>query len=212
MSLPVANFTCLGAHSEEQFDLILMRSYVNEMLEMKRFLVYAINDAITSLIEWKGQVKVGNHLLPLHSAVAFFGGSYIIERPHLIPGCFFLGIAWIMLAGLNSRIHHPSPWQRTLPFYHYLSLLILGKSQVPHDDIRPFQFHRESCRFEEKWKSRIENDLNAVNAQWELQLEIEKIGNEDIQTEEKKNVADPMEIAKSQMSPWLFPMQRRLKR
>lgn len=211
MSLPVAKYTCFGAHNNEEFDITLMRSYVNEMLELKRFLKYAINDSISSLVMWRGQVKVGKYFLPLHSATAFFGGMYIIERPHMIPGCFFLSIAWVMLASLNSRIEHPSPWERTLPFTHYLSLLIWGKSPLSHDEIRPMQCQRESCRFIENWETRIKTDLDAVNKKWELQLEMDKIGNEDLQTEEQKNSADPIEIAKAKMSPWLFPMQLRLR-
>lgn len=210
MSLPVANYTCFGAHNEEKFDFTLIRSYVNEMLELKRFLKYAISDAISSLIMWRGQVQIGKYLLPLHSAMAFFGGIYVIERPHMIPGCFFLSIAWVMLASLNARIHHPSPWQRTLPFSHYLSLLVLGKSYLPSDEIRPMQCHRESCRFEANWNSRIKTDLDVINKAWELQLEMDKIGNENLQTEEQ-NLADPVEIAKAKMSPWLFPIQRRLR-
>ena len=72
-TLPVANFTCYGNHDEDCYDVQLLRSYVNEMIELKRLLVYAVGDSISSLIMWRGQVKVGSKHLPLHSLLAFFG-------------------------------------------------------------------------------------------------------------------------------------------
>lgn len=212
-SLPIANFTCFGAHNEDKYDIKLLRSYVNEMLEMKRFIFYTINDAFMSLILWRGQLQVGRMLLPVNSALAFFGGIYIIERPHLIPGCFFLTIAWIMLASLNARLHHPDPWHQTMPFSHYLSLLLLGKSSVPSKEIQSMENHEESMNYKVNWEKRIETDMNAINKRWELQLEMDKIGNQDLQTEEKAMVPnpDPIAIALESVSAWLFPMQKKLR-
>ena len=192
MTHPVANFTCFGAHNEDKYDVKILRSYVNEMLELKRFAAYAVNDALASLIMWRGQLKVGTVNLPIHSALAFFGGIFVVERPHLLPGCFFLSIAWIMLASLNSRIHHPSPWFRTMPFSYYMSLLIFGKSFLPTENIKSMDCEKETLKYEANWENRIKTDLDAINKRWYLQLEMDKIGNEDFQTEERTKSADPM--------------------
>jgi hypothetical protein len=212
-SLSVANFTCFGSHNEDKDDITLLRSYVNEMLELKRFLLYAINDAFTSLIMWRGQLQVGKLMIPANSAMAFFGGIYVVENPHLIPGCFFLTIAWIMIASLNSRMHHPNPWHRTMPFSYYLSLAILGKANSPQVEIKPMEFDEQSTKYEINWQTRIETDLNAVNKRWELQLEMDKIGNENLETQEKirKVSADPVAIAMESLASRLGPMQRRLR-
>jgi hypothetical protein len=211
VSLPVANFTCFGAHNEDTYDIKLLRSYVNEILELKRFIGYVLKDTFTSLIMWHGQLQVGDFHIPIHSIIAFFGGIYVIERPHLLPGCFFLCIAWIMLASLNSRIHHPSPWHRTLPFTHYLSILIFGKSCLTVDEIKSMQCHDETSKYEKNWENRFETDTEAINKRWNLQLEMEKIGNEDLRTEEEKNSADPIAIALASLAPRLFPIQKRLR-
>ena len=211
MTLPVANFTCFGSNNEDNYDFNLIRSYVNEMLEMKRFLTYAIHDAVTSLMMWRGQVKIGSVYVPLHSSLAFFGGIYVIERPHLIPGCFFLSIAWVMLASLNTRLQHPSPWCQTRSFSHYLFLLMNGSPSIPVEQINSNQFKEESLKYEAYWETRIQTDLEAINKRWELQLEMQRIGNEDLQTEEKGNLADPIAMAKKSISTWLFPIQRRLR-
>jgi len=211
-SLPVANFTTFGMHNEDHYDVKILRCYVNEMIELKRFFYYAVEDTFKSLILWRGQVKVGDTLLPLHSAIAFFGSIYVIEHPHLLPGCFFLSIAWIMLASLNNRIEHPSPWHRSFSFLHYLNILIHGKSTSTLTEIKSMEGHEETMKFEANWANRMKTDLDAINHAWSLQQEMDRIGNEDLQTEEKKTSTDPLHIALSGLSSRLFPIQKMLRR
>ena len=78
-SLPVANFTTFGMHNEDHYDVKILRCYVNEMIELKRFFYYAVEDTFKSLILWRGQVKVGDTLLPLHSAIAFLGQYMLLS-------------------------------------------------------------------------------------------------------------------------------------
>ena len=124
----------------------------------------------------------------------------------------FLTFAWCMLASLNARLHHPDPWQQTMPFSHYLSLLLFGKSHLPPRDIKAMDNHEEAMRYKLNWETRIATDLDTVNKAWELQLEMDKIGNEDLQTEEKvMTTPDPMALALESLASRLFPMQKRLK-
>ena len=209
-TLPVANFTCYGSHNEDNYDIQLLRSYVNEILELKRFLVYAVADSINSLIMWRGQVQVGDVCLPLHSAFAFFSGIYVIERLHLIPGCFFLTIAWMMMASMTYRLKHPSPWQTTTSFFDYLSILLNGKSLGKRTVIKSMENHEQAAKHEANWDHRIKTDMDAAWKAWELQLEMDQIGNEDLNTTENKASADPIALALASLKPRLFPIQKRL--
>lgn len=205
--------TTLLQYNEDFYDIKLLRSYVNEILELKRFLFYAVGDACHSLIMWNGQVQVGNLFLPLHSVFAFLTGVYIVERPHLIPGYFFICIAWIMFATMIQRIQHPSPWKRTLPFYYFLSILIYGNDAVmDHDDIPAYQGHDENEKFDDYWSNRILKDFDMSNKIWEIQKEIEQLGNQDLHTKEKKVDYDPLTAVLSSLSDRLFPIQLRLRK
>ena len=162
---------------------------------------------------WRGQVKIGGKHLPVHSAIAFFGGTYVIERPHLLPGCFFLTISWIMLASMTYRIQHPSPWHKTNTFMHYLSILVHGKSTDQQAVIEPSTTnHEEAVRYKANWEHRMKTDYDASWKEWELQMEMDRIGNEDLNTEHKKNAVDPISIALETLKPKLFPMQCRLRK
>jgi len=70
-TLSIVNFKCCGNHNEDRYDVKLLRCYINESFELKLFLSYSVADAFSSLIMWRGQVKVGSLCLPLHSACFF---------------------------------------------------------------------------------------------------------------------------------------------
>ena len=180
-------------------------------METKRFLFYAIGDSIDSLLMWRGQVQVGPLSLPLHSAIAFFGGIYIVERPHLIPGFFFLSIAWIMLASMSHRMQHPSPWKRVKPLSYYLSMLLNGKSFITQPVIKKGEGYVDTIKLNANWKNRIETDVDAVWKAWELDQELEKVANEMLHTKEKKATGDPMELILAPLESYLFPQQVRLR-
>ena len=63
----MAKYCVDGPHDEDIFEMSLFRSHINELLTQKRYLSYAISDAVRSLIFWRGQVKVGAVWLPVHS-------------------------------------------------------------------------------------------------------------------------------------------------
>mmetsp|Transcript_8761 Transcript_8761/g.16537 ORF Transcript_8761/g.16537 Transcript_8761/m.16537 type:complete len:1050 (+) Transcript_8761:126-3275(+) len=212
-TLPVANFTMYGRHNEDVYDVQLLRNYVNEILELKRLFFYCVGESVTSLALWRGQMKVGSLNLPVHSFIAFFGGIYVIERPHLLPGCSFLMMAWVMLASLINRLQHPSPWRKTIGFLDYLYILIHKTN--PHESrrtiIKSMENSREAEIFEANWAHRIKSDYDAAWKEWELQLEMDRIGNQDLNTEHGEKAKDPIGIALASLKPRLFPIQKRLR-
>ena len=156
-------------------------------------------------------MQVGKMHLPLHSAVAFFGGIYLVERPHLLPGFFFLGIAWIMIFNMNLRSRHPDPWNRSLTFSYFFSILLTGEPPISYTKIDKYEGHEDKVRYDLNWKNRIDTDLDAANRAWELQEEMNKVGNEELHTAEEKVEHDPVAIAMNSLASRLFPMQKRLR-
>lgn len=189
----------------------LLRSYIDEIFELKLFLSYSIADAFNSLIMWQGQVKIGSRYLPMHSVCAFFGGIYLVERPHLIPGFFFLGIAWLMIISMHSCSHHPSPWRRLPTFTTHLSTLIYGDSVPSVTEIKVEDGHIENTKFEESWQNRLQTDLDASTKIWEMQQAVDEFGNLEIHTVEKKLTLDPLENVLESLAPKLFPIQKKLR-
>jgi hypothetical protein len=190
--LPVANFTCYGTHDEEHYDVHLLRSYVNEMIEMKRFLVYVVWDSVGSLIMWRGQVEFGKIHLPLHSLLAFFGGIHLVENLHQLPAFSFFFIAWGMIASCTNRQRHPSPWHRTNSFFYYL-MVLLSKKGSPQKQtiISEMENHENALQFEKNWSNRISTDMDVAMKQLTLQDETDRIGNENFNTKQSQEL-DPL--------------------
>lgn len=193
-TLPVANFALYGDHNEDKYDIQLLKSYVYEMLDLKRDMKYVVKDSLSSLVMWRGQVKISEKIyLPIHSMIAFTVGTYVIERPHLLPSCFFLSLAWIMLASMTYRHCHPSPWHHTINFTDYFNMLTeRSSSSERKTEIRKSYNKNEIEKFVCNWEHRLKTDYDASWKEWELQLEMDRIGCEDLNTEEKKKIStDP---------------------
>mmetsp|Transcript_7914 Transcript_7914/g.14267 ORF Transcript_7914/g.14267 Transcript_7914/m.14267 type:complete len:756 (-) Transcript_7914:69-2336(-) len=182
-TLGVLRYTCFGEYGEEEhFDLTVLRSYINEILEYKQLLSYSVGDSLRSLIFWRGQVSCGSCYIPLHSAIFFWGAATLVEKPYLFPPAFFLGIAWIMLAIMGSRMQHPSPWKTCISFLYFLNTLWYGQSTHVQTNIDPNQNQEEDTAYEEAWSNRLANDQKKAEKQWALQQRIDKIGDDNIQT------------------------------
>jgi len=170
---------------EENFDLTILRSYINELFEYKTNISYSISDSFASLMYWRGQVKVGTIFLPLHSAIFFVVSTFVIERPHLLPAMFFFSLAWIMLANMGSRMNHPSPWAKCNTFFHFFTILVNGKSETSasHATINSMENFRDAAEYDYAWEKRVEDDWATSVKNAELNEKINnEIGNENIQT------------------------------
>ena len=210
----IARYTVDGPHDEEVFEMNLFRSHINELLTQKRYMMYAIYDASRSLIFWRGQVKVGNVWLPLHSAVLFFSLTHVVETPHLLPSFVLFGCGWILLANMLLRVSHPNPWHRGHSFAHYWNIMVHGKSSHATNKrgvrIKPLQGHEEASRLMEKWEQRLADEDADYAKQLDLDAKIKTItdgANVRTRTKAKSAIADPISALAGAR---LLPYQQRL--
>jgi len=184
-SLKVVNYTCYGEYGDDgnnEFDLTVVRSYVNEIFGYKRVLGYCISDALKSLIFWRGQVQLYDLMLPLHSLFFFWSMVTLVERPYLLPSFTLIFIGWIMLATLTQRRQHPSPWHRCPSFMEYLEVLHHGKSSGSYHEIAPDENVDKITAYEAAWTERVEKDLQDAAEAAARQQELLDMGDESIQT------------------------------
>lgn len=193
-SFKVVRYTCYGEFDgEEEFDMTVARSYMNEFFEYKAAFGYTITDAATSLIFWRGQVEVFSVMIPLHSFLFFCMATDLVERPYMIVSYSLLCVAWIMLANLTIRRQHPSPWITCPSFWHYLHILRTGKSPTPVSAIKEYEGEAAAQAYEQSWKARLEQDRLIAEEQWKLQEQLNKIGDDNISTK-LSNKAIPLDI------------------
>ena len=209
----VAKYCVDGPHDEEVFEMALFRSHINELLTQKRYVSYAISDGIRSLIYWRGQVKVGNVWLPLHSAIVFYFSVQVVENPHLLPSFLCFGCGWLMLANMLNRASHPNPWHRGHSFVTYFNILTRGKAfHATH--ISPLEGHKEATKLESQWKQRLDDDDAKYYKQLEDDAKIKSISDDAVirtKTKASANTAivDPISAL---VGAKLLPYQQRLGR
>ena len=207
----VAKYCVDGPHDDDVFEMALFRSHINELLTQKRYMSYAIGDALRSLIYWRGQVKVGNVWLPLHSAVVFYCSIHVVENLQLLPSFILFGCGWIMLANMFNRTSHPNPWTRGHSFMKYWSILI-GSGGLEATQINPLEGHKETTKLETKWKQRLADDDAKYYKQLELNAKVKAISDEaTIRTKTKASantaLVDPLSALAGAK---LLPYQQRL--
>ena len=191
----VVRYTCFGEYDNpEQFDITLMRSYINEIFEYKMTISYVISDTIRSLVFWRGQVEIFSIMLPLHSMVLFVSSSRLVEKPQLIVPFSLLGIAWILLANLTIRRQHPSPWLSRLSFIDYLNILRTGKSSIPIKCIKEFEGAEAAEAYDLAWEHRVDKDREIAAKKAELLQEISNIGDVNIHTQVTNQPLIPVDL------------------
>ena len=202
-SLAVAHYTLHGDVDESKYNMTLLRSHVNEIMECKRRVSYSIGDSVRSLIFWRGQVKVGSVKLPLHSLVAFVIGTWVVERPHLWPSFLCFLVAWVMMANYTARRSHPLPWKQCTCMSDFVTVICTGRNSAAFSRILPQEGAEAAKKREEAWKRRLESDFDKANNEWEMQQQLLSIGEDRIHTDDTGLKLDPLE-------KWLLPIQRRL--
>lgn len=210
----VAKYCVDGPHDEEVFEMSLFRSHINEILAHKRHATYVMSDAVRSLIFWRGQIKVGNVWLPLHSAVVFYMSVHLIENLHLLPSFILFGCGWIMIANMLHRVSHPNPWKCGHSFAYYWNILVYGQSSHEHRriEVQPHEGHKEANDLEKKWRQRLADDDAKYAKQLDLDAKIKTISDDAIirtKTKAKANAAlvDPISAVAGAR---LLPYQQRL--
>ena len=141
------------------FNMKILRSYCDELLEYIEQLSYELSYALDSLLFWRGQVSVFNHELPLYSLIVYISAIYVTERPRLLPSYFFFCVAWVLLAVSNRRSNFPAPIHRSKSFlYHFNSFFPQsGQNKLSGLNIKAGEGYAEMKAMEEKRK----NDLEA---------------------------------------------------
>jgi len=182
-SFRVIRYTCFGEYdNEETFDLTVTRSYINEILEYKASIRYAVVDSLKSLMFWRGQVEFFSVMVPIHSLVFYTMATRLIERPQLIVPFSLLGVAWIMLATLSLRRHHPSPWERCPSFLQFVHILRTGKSAIPVSSVKEYEGAEAAKQLELARKKRLDEDRELAEKRAALLQEINDIGDDNIHT------------------------------
>lgn len=182
-SFKVIRYTCFGEYDgEESFDLTVTRSYVNEIFAYKAAIGYTMKDTFTSLVYWRGQVRILNIMVPLHSFLFFCMAVDFIERPHMVVPYTLLCISWVMLANLTIRRQHPSPWNSSPSFWHFLHILRTGKALTPVSMIKQHENEEAALAYEKAWADRLARDQELAEKRLKLQQELLEIGDDNIST------------------------------
>jgi len=173
---------CRQYDNEEKFDLTVLRSYINEIFEYKMLLSYIFFDSLVSLVFWKGQVELLGMLMPIHSFLFFCAGCILVERPYMLPSFLLLTVAWVLLAGMSSQRHHPSPWMRCQSFQHYLQILVTGKSSLSTKRIAPREGWEATQAYDKAWEDRMARDQKIRDEKYARVKELNDIGDDKIST------------------------------
>jgi hypothetical protein len=168
--------------NEENFDITVLRSYINEVFEYKSNLSYCISDSLWSLIFWRGQVEIFKILFPVHSFLLFCAGCILVERPYMVPSFLLLGAAWVMLASMSRQRHHPSPWMRPQSFNHYMRILWTGKSSLPVKRIAAEEGLEQTRAYDKAWEDRLAKDQKKRDEEYARIEALNDIGNDKIHT------------------------------
>lgn len=193
-------------------------SYVEELLAYQHLLYY-IQDAVISLLLWRGhfQCTIAGHelLLPIHSLNAFIMLALLVENPRLAP-CFFFGsIGWLFVAVMGWRRRAPDPWSRCKPYRQFAEALALGNSLEAGYSIEAFENAEKAAEFQEKMQKRIMDAEEAARVAYEQQqkeqeeemAEMQGIGGDtDISTKEGGGIVSSIDVFK----PFLYPIQQYL--
>ena len=174
-SLAVVKYTCYGQHPEDRFDVAALKSQAQEMMDLAQSTKYTLIDAAKSLVFWRGQVSFGKIKFPLYSMLAYIGGSYVVERPYLLPSLFFWFVAFGMMASYGNRSHHPSPWHRGRPITDFVSAFTKGKIRASASHIKAGEGAKEAEGLEQARQSRVEFDAVAASKKNEMDRRVSEV-------------------------------------
>jgi len=208
-SLAIVKYTCFGDHLEDKFDLNLLKSEANEMMDMYQSARYATIESLESLIFWRGQVGLaGEAKVPLYSLIAYVFCAYVVERPYLLPSLFFWCTFFVMVASYGHRTHHPSPWHRCRNITDFASILVKGKSFLGSTVIKANTGAQDTLKLEAARQSRIELDTVINTKRSEMEQQVSEVEEEaEANTTSKKKVVpqiDPLAM--------FIPLQRKIEK
>ena len=151
-------------------------SYWHEISDFMSSTINSIKDGLTSLIFWRGQVKIGNYQLPIYSALFFLSGIGIMVKPDLSLAMFFFSLAGIMMACMGERLKHPSPWKHCNSFAHFLRILLFNSSSSKYTDLKidADQFSESESEFMIAQLDKTKRDMILKEERQKLQKNLNK--------------------------------------
>jgi hypothetical protein len=191
-------------------------SYLDELQSYQGCLLY-VKEALITLIFWRGHYHFAiggkTFLLPLHSMIAFSIGVLLLEYPQLLPSFYFFSIAWLLVATMMFRRHHPSAWHRCKSFIDIFVAVVWGDS-FPPAQIEPNQDAQAVLEYESRWQAKVDEEARlAAEAKEEAEDEAEEaeraadvIGDTDtdISTKRKRSF---IPVSVDLLKPFLEPLQ-----
>jgi len=94
-----------------------------------------------TILFWRGhrEIKVFGWKikLPIHSALAFYLGTTLVEDLNRFPSYCFFCVFWLLAATNEYRMKNPSPWHGSMTLFEMWYTLLLNKD-IP-DDIAEFE-------------------------------------------------------------------------
>ena len=75
-SLAIVKYTCHGKQSDDKFDVALVKSMADEMMELMQTIQYAFSETLYAIIFWR---HAG------YSLAVYMFSSYVVERPYHLP-------------------------------------------------------------------------------------------------------------------------------
>jgi len=197
-TLSVARYICYGKKREDVYNMKILKSYIDEILENMEAFTFESRVGMESLIFWRGQLKVGIFNIPIHSIIAFTSATYVIERPHLLPAYFFFWIAWMMIILMSRKRFHPSPWHRSNSFFHHLKSILpfASSSRRKGVTIDPYQGHKAKVEMDEWRKNKIVDDKllqsKITKVREELQQMLSALSEINLDTHERTGGLNPL--------------------
>jgi len=216
-----------------------LTSFVDELQEYKAVFPL-IRSAVFTVVLWRGHLPVTlyipsipprpaeseqrgllRHLfkpvtikLPVHSAIAFFGGILLAEDYSLFPSFLLFGIAWGLLGTMEYQNSHPSPWRKKRTYLEHLQVLLFNRTFT--DTIFPDEKKDEVDRFTaeaaEREKERAEEAAKEAELAEKLAKEQESEEAEvSIETERKTGLGRVgVGLSINLLEPILSPVQKNL--
>jgi len=151
-------------------------NYVDELCSYLH-VQYYIQDAIVSLFLWRDQVSLpvfSRVRIPVHSAIAFYAATTLVENPFLFFPYFWFANAWLLLSIQNWRNGVPNPWLKTRTFSEIFIMFVLDKAINDSETIPSNYKMKESIDFEEKMQKRIAKAKADADKRQEEQQDYDK--------------------------------------
>lgn len=159
------------------YNLKILRSYIDELLEYLELLSDEVSYACDSLLFWRGQVTIWNVRLPLYSATVYLSAIYVTEHPQLFLSYLFFCCALILLIISSKRSNYPAPMYQSKSFFYYVRSVFPFFRQETRVgvNIDAYEGHLEEQSMIRRKKKRMKENQRLKNQIAHVRGEMQKI-------------------------------------